>query len=136
MRGALHGGELELKRPLSYGILLWILGFVWGSAVFVVPMLRNLPSLPYFSKYPAISFPLLIAYGLLMAYFSGGSVANGRSAAAFRFGLIVAALNLTLDVIVYFLLLQSLDYFQYLSVWISYAELLLIPWISVQLRGR
>jgi hypothetical protein len=56
----------KAKTAVFYAVLLWIIGFVWGSIVFIVPSLKNLSSAPYISKYPAISFPLLIAYIILL----------------------------------------------------------------------
>ena len=98
----------------------------------MLPALRNLPSIPHFSKYPAMSLPLLIAYALLTVYFSKKVLGRVQPLTALRFGLVVAALNFLLDVGVYFLLLRSYDYFQYLSVWVSYVELLVIPWILTE----
>jgi len=56
----------KTKKAVFYAILFWIVGFVWGSIVFIVPSLKNLSLVPYLSKYPAISFPLLIAYIILL----------------------------------------------------------------------
>jgi hypothetical protein len=45
-------------KALAYAILLWIIGFVWGSIVFMNPELKNVTAIPYVSRNPAITFPL------------------------------------------------------------------------------
>jgi hypothetical protein len=52
----------KLGKALAYASLIWVSGFVWGSMVFMTPALRNIPAIPYVSRYPAISFPLLIVW--------------------------------------------------------------------------
>jgi hypothetical protein len=47
-------------RAIAYAFLIWITGSVWGSVVFMTPSLKNISSIPYVSRYPAISFPVLI----------------------------------------------------------------------------
>ena len=55
----------KIGRTLAYAILIWIVGFMWGMVVFMTPALKGLPSIPYVSRYPAISFPVLIIWILL-----------------------------------------------------------------------
>ena len=68
----------RIGRALGYALLIWLSGFVWGSVVFMTPTLRNIAAIPYVSRYPAISFPLLllwllIAYLLARRYFEGNN---------------------------------------------------------------
>ena len=55
----------NLFKALAFAILIWITGFVWGSIVFMTPALRNVPAIPYISKNPVISFPLLLIWPVL-----------------------------------------------------------------------
>jgi hypothetical protein len=47
-------------RAIAYAVLIWITGFAWGSVVFMTPSLKSVSSILYVSRYPAISFPVLI----------------------------------------------------------------------------
>lgn len=47
----------KLFKALGFAILIWIIGFVWGSIVLMTPALRNVAPIPYVSRNPAISFP-------------------------------------------------------------------------------
>ena len=42
-------------KALGFAILIWIVGFVWGSIVFMTPALKNVAGIPYISSNPAIS---------------------------------------------------------------------------------
>ncbi len=46
------------------------------------------------------------------------------------------AVTLILDAFVYWFVLQGPDYFLSLTVWLSYALLLLIPWIVGRRSGK
>ena len=45
---------LNLFKALGFAILIWIIGFVWGSVVFMTPPLKATPAIPYVSANPAI----------------------------------------------------------------------------------
>jgi hypothetical protein len=49
----------RIGKALIYAILLWVIGFVWGSIVFMTPALKTVSAIPYVSSNPAISFPIL-----------------------------------------------------------------------------
>src|SRR5215510_5794493 len=53
---------LNLFKALGFAILIWIIGFVWGSFVFMTPALKATPAIPYVSANPAISFPILLVW--------------------------------------------------------------------------
>ena len=55
----------RIGRALGYALLIWITGFVWGSVVFMTPALKSVAAIPFVSRYPAISFPLLFAWPIL-----------------------------------------------------------------------
>ncbi len=60
----------RVVRALWYSVLIWVIGFVWGSIVFVVPALKSVPTIPYVSRYPAVSFPILVVYAVLLIILS------------------------------------------------------------------
>ena len=123
-------------RALTWALLLWIVGFVWGSIVFAIPQLKSLPSIPYISKYPAISAPLLILYVPLLVFAGRRELSTATTRQCLKFGAILSASTIILDLAVYFLILHSADYFLFLSVWASYVLLLLVPALSYRrVRG-
>ena len=119
-------------KTIGYALLLWIIGFVWGTIVFMVPVLKNIGSIPYVSKFPAISVPLLIVL-LVLLYFLSKSYLKEivqKVQSGLILGLVIFVINFVLDLIVYFLLFKSTDYFAYLSIWLSYVIMILIPWLT------
>jgi hypothetical protein len=122
----------RIGKALTYAIVIWIVGFVWGSIVFMTPALKSVRSIPYVSSNPAISFPILIVWlplGYLLArsYLKGPS-GNGEG---LRLGLIFFVVNLILDLLVLVLLLKAgFAYFISLTVWLGYLLLFIIPWLT------
>jgi hypothetical protein len=121
----------KIGKALIYAVLLWLIGFVWGSIVFMTPALKKVSAIPYVSSNPAISFPILfiwliVTYPLAKSYLKRfGDKAN----AGLKLGLIFSVVNLVLDLVVLvFLLKAGFSYFLSLSVWFGYAMLLVIPW--------
>ncbi|MCJ7759762.1 hypothetical protein MUP59_01275 [Candidatus Bathyarchaeota archaeon] len=122
----------RVKTALCYGTLLWIIGFVWGMIVFVMPPLNGVPSIPYVSKYPAISVPLMVLY-VILSYFMAKSyldLAGNRPTEGLKIGVTTFLLNILLDILIYVVLFRSSDYFAYISIWLTYAILIGIPWIA------
>ena len=119
-------------KALAYALLIWFVGFAWGTVVFMTPALKNISSIPYVSRYPAISFPILIiwtliAYALARSYLRTLTNAAGEG---FRLGVIFAAVNLVLDLLILVLLFKTgFGYFASLTVWLSYFVLLTVPWL-------
>lgn len=120
----------SIGRALAYSILLWIIGFVWGSIVFMTPALKGLAAIPYVSRYPAISFPLLIilpllAYVLARSYLK---TATHKTSEGPRLGLMFALVNLVLDLLILVLLFKNgFGYFASITVWLAYLILLIVP---------
>ncbi|NJD54066.1 MAG: hypothetical protein FIB07_14505 [Candidatus Methanoperedens sp.] len=118
-------------KALLYSVLIWLIGFFWGTLVFMTPALMDLQSIPYISKYPAISFPLIAAYfiiGCLLARdYLGGT--DKKAAEGLRFGVLIFLVNFILDVLIYFILFNSKDYFAYFSIWFSYIMFIAYPWL-------
>jgi len=116
---------------LAYAVLIWIVGFVWGSVVFMTPSLKNVSPMPYVSRYPAISFPVLIIW-LLLAYLLARrylKTASDKANEGLKLGLMFAVLNLVLDLLILVVLFKNgFGYFASLTVWLAYSILLLLPW--------
>ncbi len=120
----------SLQKAIGYGILIWVIGFAWGSIVFMTPALKRLPSIPYVSKYPAISFPLLVVFAVCAFYFAKSCLATAadKAAAALQVGAIFAAINFLLDLLVLVLLFKNgWPYFASVTVWSAYFVLFAVP---------
>ncbi len=115
-----------------YANLLWVIGFVWGSIVFMTPALKASP-IPYVSSNPAISFPILIMW-LVISYLLAKNYLKGTTskvAEGLKLGLTFSVVNAILDLIVLVLLLKAgFGYFASLTVWLAYTMLLMIPWLT------
>lgn len=123
----------KLFKALGLAILIWIIGFVWGSIVFMTPALRNVAPIPYISGNPAISFPILLIW-LLVTWLLARNYLRGltnRAAEGLKLGLVFAGVNFILDLLVLvFLLNTGVSYFASATVWLAYSLLLLIPWLT------
>jgi hypothetical protein len=119
-------------KALAYAGLLWVAGFVWGSIVFMTPALKMVSAIPYVSNNPAISFPILFIW-LIATYLLAQNylkTAGDRAGDGLKLGLLFAAVNVVLDLVVLVLLLKAgFAYFVSLTVWSGYLMLFLIPWI-------
>jgi hypothetical protein len=120
-------------RALAYAVLIWFIGFVWGSVVFMTPALKRIAAIPYVSRYPAISFPLLIVW-LLIAFILARSylkTTTDKAKEGLRLGVMFAVVNFVLDLLVLVLLFKNgLSYFASLTVWLAYVILLSVPWLT------
>src|SRR5262245_4546836 len=124
---------LNLFKALGFAILIWIIGFVWGSIVFMTPALKATPAVPYISANPAISFPILLVWIPVTYLFA--RVCLWRSlkptAEGLRIGIVFAGINFILDLLVLIWLLKAgFAYFASLTVWLGYFILLIIPWLT------
>jgi uncharacterized membrane protein len=111
-------------------VFLWVVGFVWGMIVFMVPLLKNVPSIPHVSKLPAVSVVLLPLYFVLVWYVARRylDMTHGKAVEGLEFGILLVFVTIVLDSLVYVLLFRSEDYFAFLSIWVAYAMFLLVPW--------
>jgi hypothetical protein len=131
----------KIGKALAFAILIWVTGFMWGMVVFMTPALKGIPSIPYVSRYPAISFPVLILW-LLITYLLARNylkTAADRAREGCRLGLLFAFVNFILDLLVLVLLFKTgFAYFASLTVWLAYLILLIVPWLvgrSLQQRA-
>ncbi len=124
---------MKTVQALGYALLIWVIGFVWGSVVFLTPALKATPPIPFVSKNPAISFPLLIVWPFLTYLLARAYLrrTTNKSGDGLRLGIILAVVNFVLDLLVLVLLLQAgFSYFASLTVWLAYVLLLMIPWLT------
>lgn len=123
----------KLFKALGFAILIWIIGFVWGSIVFMTPALKNVAPIPYISRNPAISFPILLMWLVVTYLLAKNYLGTVTSPAAegLKLGLVFCEVNFLLDLIVLvFLLKTGAGYFASATVWLAYSMLLLIPWLT------
>ena len=124
---------LNLFKALGFAILIWIIGFVWGSIVFMTPPLKATPAIPYISANPAISFPILLVWIPVTYLFARVCLWRNRNSIAegLRVGIVFAAINFILDLLMLVMLLKAgVGYFASLTVWLGYLILLIIPWLT------
>ena len=123
----------RIGRALAYALLIWITGFVWGSVVFMTPALKEVPAIPYVSRYPLISFPLLVLW-LLIAYVLARihlKTTRATPSEGCRLGLLFVMVNFVLDLLVLVVLFKNgFSYFASLTVWLAYFILLIVPWVT------
>ena len=92
----------RIGKALIYAVLLWIIGFVWGSVVFMTPALKTVGAIPYVSSNPAISFPILIIW-LIVTYLLAKSylkAAGDKVAEGLKLGIMFSVMNVLLDLLV------------------------------------
>jgi hypothetical protein len=108
-----------------------MIGFVWGSIVFMVPTLKNASPIPFVSSNPWISFPILLiwlptSYLLARRYLRS---VQDPPAEGQQLGLVFCVVNVMLDFLVLVVALDAgFRYFASLTVIAGYALLFLVPW--------
>ena len=120
----------KVGKAVVYAILIWLIGFIWGSIVFMTPTLKSVRAIPYVSSNPAISFPILLSW-LIVAYLLARSYlkpALNKADEGLKLGIVFSAVNILLDMLVLVILLKAdFNYFVFLTVWLGYLMLLVIP---------
>lgn len=120
-------------KAIAYAVLIWAIGFIWGSIVFMTPALKSVAAIPYVSSNPAISFPILIIW-LLVSYLLARSylrTVSNKVSEGIKLGITFSATNIILDLVVLVMMLKAgFGYFASLTVWTAYLMLLIIPWIT------
>jgi len=112
----------KIGKAVIYAVLLWAIGFVWGSIVFMTPALKTVAGIPYVSSNPAISFPILfiwliVTYLLAKSYLKAAGDTSCRRAEAGHhvFGRDVAAGFVGIGASVK----AGFSYFNSLTVWLG-----------------
>lgn len=124
------GETLNIGKAIGYGILIWLIGFVWGSIVFMTPALNGISPIPYVSRNPAISFPILLIWLFLTTFLARRILrsASEPATAGIKLGAMFVAVNVLLDLLILVLALNDgFGFFASMTVWIAYTILLLIP---------
>lgn len=99
----------------------------------MTPALKSVSAIPYVSKYPAISFPVLLIWPVATYFLARNYLAGtrNREAEGLKLGLVFSGVNFALDLLVLvFLLKTGFSYFGSATVWLAYLILLLIPWLT------
>lgn len=98
----------------------------------MTPALKDIPAIPYISKYPAVSAPLTVAYFIIIFLLTKRYLedTDKKAAEGLKFGLTIFLLNFILDALVYVVLFRSSDYFAYSSIWLSYILAVAVPWFN------
>ena len=120
-------------RAFAYAVLIWVVGFIWGSIVFMTPALRATPPIPYVSSNPAISFPIILLWTVLTLLLARSYLraAHDKEREGIRLGMMFMIVNFILDLVVLvFLLKTGFGYFVSASVWFAYTSLVVIPWLT------
>ena len=125
--------RFPIGKAIGYGVLIWVVGFIWGSIVFMTPSLKATHPLPYVSSNPAISFPIIALWIPLTYLLARQFLKNSktREADGIKLGLVFSEVNFVLDVIILVILLKAgVIYFAVVSIWLAYAILFVIPWLT------
>ena len=125
--------RFPIVKAIAYGVVIWLIGFIWGSIVFMTPSLKKTPPIPYFSSNPAISFPIITLWIPLTYLLARQFLKNSRTpdGDGMKLGLAFATVNFVLDVIVLVVLLKAgISYFAAASIWLAYAMLFVIPCLT------
>ncbi|HEV7747555.1 MAG TPA: hypothetical protein VGO56_21330 [Pyrinomonadaceae bacterium] len=123
----------RIGRALAYALLIWFTGFVWGMVVFMTPAMKEVPGIPYVSRYPLISFPVLVLWLLITPMLARIHLRSTSAKAneGFRLGVLFALVNFVLDLLVLVILFKSGPaYFASVTVWLAYLILLTVPWFT------
>ena len=126
-------------QAFAYAVLIWVVGFIWGSIVFMTPALRATSPIPYVSSNPSISFPILMIWTLLALLIARSylKAASDKPGEGLKLGVTFVLVNFILDLIVLvFLLKTGFKYFISASVWFAYTSLVLIPWLVGRTLAR
>lgn len=119
---------------IVYSISIWLVGFAWGSAVFMIPVIRDVSPVAFVSTNLFISIPIVILWAILAKRLTRRYVAKSvtpRNDAQFL-GTCFVSINAILDLFVLVIGFGvGLQYFTFLSVWVAYAVLLIIPIVTV-----
>ncbi len=125
--------RFSIGKAIGYGVLIWVVGFIWGSIVFMTPSLKSTPPIPFFSSNPAISFPIIVLWIPLTYLLARQFLKHSRTPEpdGIKLGLVFSEVNFVLDLIILVLLLKTgIVYFAVASIWLGYAMLFVIPWLT------
>jgi hypothetical protein len=125
--------RFKVAKAVAFAVIIWLVGFVWGSIVFMTPALKQTPRIPYISSNPAISFPILLIWAVLTYVLARSFLKRSADTEndGLKLGITFVVVNLFLDLVVLVSLLKAgFGYFLSLTVWTAYAMLVLVPWLT------
>jgi hypothetical protein len=128
-----HMKKFAVGKALSYALILWVIGFVWGIIVFMTPALKAVPPIPHVSSNPAISLPILLIWIVVSRFFAKRFLrkAGRKAEAGLKLGLVFAVVNIVLDLLVLVILLNTgFGLYASLAVWVAYLVLFAVPWLT------
>lgn len=99
----------------------------------MTPALKATAPIPYVSRNPAISFPILLIWIPLMYFLAKAylSKVDDPDREGLKLGVVFSATNFVLDLVVLILLLKAgMGYFAAASIWFAYFLLIIIPWLT------
>lgn len=120
-------GKLGLAVGLA--LVIWASGFMWGTFVLTNQTLAETAAIPFISSNPFISFPILIGWFFLGSFFTKLYLKKSPDDknALLGLGIVFAGTNILLDVGFLGFAFDNFGFFTYLSPWLAYLMLLLIP---------
>ena len=128
----------KFGKAVLFSLAVWIIGFIWGSIIFMTP-LNDLSPIPYISSSPAISFPLLIIMPLASYFLSKSYLKDtqDRLQEGLKFGVTMILVNFVLDLLVIVALFAGgVAYFASLTVWLGYAAIGVVPYLVGRAQVR
>lgn len=120
----------KFGKALLFSLVVWIIGLVWGSTIFMSSW-KDLSPIPFVSSNPVISFPLLVLMPLASFLLARVYLKEAENAVleGLKFGLTVSVVDIIMDFLVYALLLGAgLGFFVSLTLWINYVTMGVAPY--------
>jgi hypothetical protein len=118
-------------KAITFAVILWLIGLVWGSIIFMLPSLKTTAPNPFISSNPWISFPLLLMWLPASYLFAGNYQRSVRNpdGEGLKPGWLFSLMNAVLNILVLAVIFENgLQYFALLTVFFGYGLLLLMPW--------
>ncbi len=125
-------GPYKLGKAVWFACLIWSIGFLWASFVFLIPTLKGIYAVRYFTKYPAVNIPILIIYGLAILLLSRRYLkkTEHKIVEAIKLSITFFIVNFILDAVIYIGISGESYFFTYATVWVSYLMLIGVPWLT------
>ena len=125
--------RFSLVKAIGYGVVIWVVGYVWGSIVFMTPSLKSVPPIPFLYSNPVISFPIIAVWLPLTYLLARNFLKDSKNPEAEgpKLGIVFSEVNFVLDIIVIVILFRAgIAYFAAASIWLGYAMLFVIAWLT------
>jgi len=120
----------KFGKAILFSFVVWLVGFIWGMIIFMTPLV-NLQPIPFISSSPAISFPLLVIMPLVSFVLARSYLkqAENKPLEGLKLGVTMFLVNIILDLLIIVLLFGGgMQFFAYLSIWLAYILVSVIPY--------